>query len=183
MYKIFFSLIIAASFLFPAGQAANEQGMAQVAAKLPLLGHRNWIVIADSAYPLQTSAGIETITIHEDHAYIVKVVLDMLDKQKHVKPVIYTDSELDYISEKYAPGITGLRNSLKKIFGERKIQSLAHEDIIAKLDKAGKTFQVIIIKSTCTLPYSSVFFELDCGYWNEEGENALREAIKTGEKS
>lgn len=183
MYKIFFSFLLAASLLLPAGQAANEQGLAQIESKLPLLGHRNWIVIADSAYPLQTSPGIETITVHEDHGHIVKVVLDMLDKQKHVKPIIYTDSELDYVSERHAPGITSLKNCLSKIFGERKIQSLPHEDIIAKLDKAGKTFQVIIIKSTCTLPYSSVFFELDCGYWNEEGENALREAIKAGKKS
>jgi hypothetical protein len=29
--------------------------------ELPLLGHRNWIVIADSAYPWQTAPGIETI--------------------------------------------------------------------------------------------------------------------------
>ena len=26
--------------------------------ELPILGHRNWIVIADSAYPAQNSAGI-----------------------------------------------------------------------------------------------------------------------------
>jgi len=33
--------------------------------RLPLLGHRNWIVVADSAYPWQASAGIETIvTVH-----------------------------------------------------------------------------------------------------------------------
>ena len=29
--------------------------------RLPLLGHRNWIVVADAAYPWQASAGIETI--------------------------------------------------------------------------------------------------------------------------
>src|ERR1700733_11277413 len=29
--------------------------------RLPLYGHRNWIVIADSAYPAQTASGIETI--------------------------------------------------------------------------------------------------------------------------
>src|SRR5665213_988847 len=28
--------------------------------RLPLYGHRNWIVIADSAYPLQSAPGIET---------------------------------------------------------------------------------------------------------------------------
>ena len=33
----------------------------------PVLEHRNWIVIADSSYPAQTSAGIETIATNEDH--------------------------------------------------------------------------------------------------------------------
>ena len=30
-------------------------------AELPLLGHRNWIVVTDMAYPLQSAPGIETI--------------------------------------------------------------------------------------------------------------------------
>ena len=29
--------------------------------RLHLYGHRNWLVIADSAYPAQSSAGMETI--------------------------------------------------------------------------------------------------------------------------
>jgi len=28
---------------------------------LPLFGHRNWIVVADSAYPAHSMPGIETI--------------------------------------------------------------------------------------------------------------------------
>lgn len=33
--------------------------------KLPLLGHRNWIVITDMAYPLQTKEGITTLYTSE----------------------------------------------------------------------------------------------------------------------
>ena len=29
--------------------------------RLPLFGHRNWIVVADAAYPAQCRPGIETI--------------------------------------------------------------------------------------------------------------------------
>ena len=36
------------------------------AALLPLFGHRNWIVVADSAYPAQSKPGIETIVAGED---------------------------------------------------------------------------------------------------------------------
>ena len=35
--------------------------------KLPLLGHRNWIVITDMAYPLQTREGITTLYANEPY--------------------------------------------------------------------------------------------------------------------
>lgn len=53
---------------------------------------------------------------------------------------------------------------------------LAHEQIIARLDEAGKQFRVLIFKSTLRVPYTSVFLELDCGYWSEDSENRLRDA-------
>jgi hypothetical protein len=34
-----------------------------------------------------------------------------------------------------------------------------------------------------TLPYVSVFFELDCGYWNADAEQILREAIQSATKN
>ena len=62
--------------------------------ELPLLGHRNWIVVADSAYPLQTAPGIETIRADADQLTVVKEVLFQLSKSKHVQPAIWTDAEL-----------------------------------------------------------------------------------------
>ena len=41
--------------------ATNSDWRSRLTQELPLLGHRNWIAVVDSAYPLQTSAGIETI--------------------------------------------------------------------------------------------------------------------------
>ena len=35
--------------------------------RLPVYGHRNWIVVADSAYPEQSADAIETIVSHADH--------------------------------------------------------------------------------------------------------------------
>jgi hypothetical protein len=59
---------------------------------------------------------------------------------------------------------------------------LAHEQIIDKLDHSAQTFRILIIKTEFTIPYTSVFFELDCGYWNAEAERNLREAILDAEK-
>jgi hypothetical protein len=33
----------------------------KVTGELPFMGHRNWIVIVNSAHPLQCSSGVETI--------------------------------------------------------------------------------------------------------------------------
>jgi D-ribose pyranose/furanose isomerase RbsD len=145
--------------------------------ELPLLGHRNWIVIADSAYPWQTALGVETVETGKGQIEVTRVVLDALSKTKHVRPVIMTDSELPYVSEKNAPGITTCRSALAELLRGRTIQSLPHEQIIKKLDEAGKTFHVLLLKTNHTQPYTSVFLQLECGYWSPKAEKELRSAM------
>jgi hypothetical protein len=48
------------------------------------------------------------------------------------------------------------------------------------LDKAAETFRVLVLKTDLALPYTSVFLELDCGYWSPGAERRLREAMKAG---
>ncbi|MFO1512971.1 MAG: RbsD/FucU domain-containing protein [Verrucomicrobiota bacterium] len=146
--------------------------------ELPLLGHRNWIVVADAAYPLQTAPGIETIYVEADQLEVVKDVIAELAKTKHVKPTIYTDAELKFVADTNAPGITAYRDGLAKVLTNQPVQVLPHEQIIGKLDEAGKTFKVLLIKTPLTKPYTSVFFQLECGYWNAESEKQLRDAMK-----
>lgn len=146
--------------------------------ELPLLGHRNWIVVADAAYPLQTAPGIETIYVDADQLEVVKSVVAELAKTKHVKPTIYTDAEMKFVAETNAPGITAYRDGLGKILAKQPVQVLPHEQIIGKLDEAGNTFRVLLIKTPLTKPYTSVFFQLECGYWNAESEKQLRDAMK-----
>jgi len=147
--------------------------------ELPLLGHRNWIVVSDAAYPLQTSPGIETIYADADQVEVIKGVLAELAKTRHVKPTIYTDAEMKFVAETNAPGITAYRADLAKALSRQPVQVLPHEQIIGKLDEAGKTFKVLIIKTPLTVPYTSVFFQLECGYWNADSEKQLRDAMKT----
>ena len=47
----------------------------QLKTLLPLLGHRNWIVVADSAYPAQTAQGITTIATSADHLEVLAETL------------------------------------------------------------------------------------------------------------
>ena len=164
-------------FLFTSTTLLAQTWKQTLTERLPYLGHRNWIVVVDAAYPAQTSAGIETILCDEPQEKVVKAVLDQLAKTKHVRPVIFLDNELQYVSEKYAPGITDYRNALNVILSKNEPVAVPHEKIISMLDEAGKTFKIILLKTKFTLPYTSVFFRLDCGYWTDEAEKQLRKDI------
>ena len=145
--------------------------------RLPLFGHRNWIVVADSAYPWQASPGIETLDTAADHVAVVRGVLEAIAASRHVRPVVHLDAELPLVAESRAPGITALREALAAALQGRTTVSSPHDDIIAKLDAAARSFRVLLLKTTLALPYTSVFVELDCGYWSAEAEAALRAAL------
>jgi hypothetical protein len=145
--------------------------------ELPLLGHRNWIAVVDSAYPLQTNAGVETIETNASQLDVVRTVLDQVGKAKHVRPVIFTDAELKVVAEADATGVTAYREALTTLLGKAEVQSLPHEEIISKLDEAGKTFHVLVLKTNMTIPYTSVFIRLECGYWSADAEKRLRKKM------
>jgi L-fucose mutarotase/ribose pyranase (RbsD/FucU family) len=148
-----------------------------VAERLPLYGHRNWIVIADSAYPAQSRAGIETVVSGAEQTDVLKQVLSALAASRHVRPIVYTDRELRFVPEQDAPGIGNYRQQLSALLKGMAVQLLPHEEIISKLDQAGQTFRVLIIKTNLTIPYTSVFLQLDCAYWSAEAEQKLRGAM------
>jgi hypothetical protein len=146
--------------------------------QLPILGHRNWIVVADSAYPAQNSPGIVTIETGATQIEVVQEVLRQLGTAKHVTPILYVDAELKSLTDELAPGISHYKKDLNKVLKGRSVQGVLHGDLIARLDEAGKTFKVVILKTSMTLPYTTVFFNLDCKYWGPEKEKQLRAIMK-----
>jgi hypothetical protein len=145
---------------------------------LPVFGHRNWIVVADAAYPAQARLGIETIVAPGHHIEIVRAVFDAIATTAHLRPNIYLDMELGFVSEADAPGVSEYRKSLASIIEGTAVRSLGHEEVIAKLDQCAELFKVLVIKTSLTVPYSSVFFELECGYWTSEAEERLGVAMQ-----
>lgn len=148
--------------------------------RLRVYGHRNWLVIADSAYPAQCKEGIETIAANEEQTAVLAKTLAILDECKHISPNIWTDEELSFVSENDAPGVMSYRERLCSLFKGYETRTLPHEEIISKLDRAGETFRVLVIKTSMRIPYTSVFCELDCGYWNARAEDRLRTAMRVG---
>ena len=149
----------------------------RLAVELPRMGHRNWIVVADSAYPAQSRTGIETIATGAGQIETVKAVLDAIDRATHVRAKVTLDHELAFVDPADAPGIAAYREALDRLLEGRPVTTANHEETIAKLDEAARTFNVLILKTDMTLPYTSVFIELDCGYWSGDAEKRLREAV------
>lgn len=156
------------------GADSNANWQKVLAERLPAYGHRNWIVIADSAYPAQAKDGIETIVADADQLQVLQVVLNALSHSKHVTPIVHLDKELQYLEESEAPGVEAYRTQIAEIFKDRKIDTMAHEKIIDQLDQVSRTFRVLVIKTNMTVPYTTVFLQLDCAYWGADAEKGLR---------
>ena len=168
--KIFLAFLLCVAV----AMAADKPWQQVLSERLPVYGHRNWIVVADSAYPEQAREGIETIVANADQLEVLKTVLAALGRSKHVTPIILTDQELGYLEDSEAPGIDAYRKNLAEILQGRTVNVLPHEKIIEKLDQVSQTFKVLIIKTNMTLPYTSVFLQLDCAYWGPDAEKNLR---------
>jgi len=172
MLKIIFTIVLLAATL-PA-QTPPPDWNQRLAESMPLLGHRNWILVVDSAYPLQISPGIETIETNASQVEVVRAVMAAIDHSTHVRPAIFMDSELPFISDADAPGVSAYRKQVGELLGGHRIESLRHEKIISNIDEAGKTFHVLVLKTNMTIPYTSVFMRLDCKYWSADQEKSLR---------
>src|SRR6266478_3068124 len=126
--------------------------------RLPLYGHRNWIVVSDAAFPAYSQNGIETIVVNQDLPSVLNYVAKAISSSKH------------------------LREEINRAFGKSSLPSIPHAEALSKIDDAGKIFRVLFIKTNTTIPYSSVFLRLDCGYMTDEIESKIRNAIAAANK-
>lgn len=172
MRRFWLAVLSAALFSLPALSQTNWQS--RVNESIPLLGHRNWILIVDSAYPLQSSPGVETIETNASHLDVLQYVLGAVNNSIHVRPLIYMDSELPFVPDNDAPGASAYRAQIAQVLADYKIESIPHEKVIAQIDETSKEFRVLVLKTTMTVPYSSVFIRLDCKYWSADAEKRLR---------
>lgn len=144
-----------------------------IESRLPALGHRNWVLVVDSAYPEQVGA-IETHVSDQLHEEVLREVVSLLKSQPHVRPVALLDRELDFINDDDLPGVDDLKRSMHATLTDIEVESRPHDEILQTLAEAAKTYAIVAIKTPSRIPYTSVFFRLECGYWNDEQERALR---------
>jgi hypothetical protein len=143
------------------------------------MGHRNWILIVDSAYPEQVGAGIETISTNAEQLDVVRSVLTVMQKSVHVRPVIFMDAELPFVPEQKAPGVTCYRAQIASLLRDYGVQPRLHQALIDEIAKDSAQYHILILKTRLAIPYTSVFIHLDCKYWSAEDERDLRQAMSS----
>ena len=167
--------------LFSGCQDANpaeREWKEQLYKNLTIVGARNWIVIAESSFPAYTGTGIRTMVSDKTSDEVLLDVLNMLEEEAHVVPRIMISSELRSVTEDYAPGIKRYRNNINKMLPGRQHFELMSRTINSLIEDAARQFNVLVIKTKTSLPYSNIYIELDSGYWNSESETALRKSLE-----
>ena len=145
------------------------------------LGTRNWIVIADESFPLHTRRGVRTLLVDKEAPEVLSGVIEVIESQQHVEPIFYRTLELEYMENDSAPGVDLYRQRITQALQGREIRDFKYKYLSVILEDAAKTFAVLVIKTKTDLPYSSIFIELDSGYWDQTSEEKLRSEIEARE--
>jgi hypothetical protein len=86
-------LLVRSSVAQTPASGAPSDWQAVVQRRLPLYGRRNWIVVADSPFPVFASPGIETIVVNANLAS-VQYVASAICSSRHVRATVFLHQEL-----------------------------------------------------------------------------------------
>lgn len=142
------------------------------------LGYRNWIVVAEASFPAHSRPGVRQITANDEIPAVVDEVLKTLEHTEHVTPHIFVTREMRAVENDYAPGIDEFRKQLHGALRSRETTELEQQSLMTLMEDANKSFEVLVIRTNTALPYTSVFMELQPGYWNSDSESRLREQLE-----
>ena len=167
--------------LLSLGCAAMQSGsnwQAAVDRQAGQLGYRNWIVIAEASFPAHSRPGIRQVTAAVDVPEALDYVLKALEQTETVRPQVYVTRELRAVENDFAPGIDDLRKRLQGALHGHETTELDQQSLLTLLEDANRSFDVLVIRTTTALPYTSVFLELQPGYWDVDSETRLRDRIE-----
>lgn len=142
------------------------------------LGYRNWIVIAEASFPAHNRPGLRQVTASAEVPEALDYVLKALERTESLRPQIYVTRELRSVENDFAPGIDDLRKRLQGSLHGHETTELDQQSLLTLLQDANRSFDVLVIRTPTALPYSSVFIELQPGYWDVDSETRLRERIE-----
>jgi len=151
-------------------QAAVDRQAAQ-------LGYRNWIVIAEASFPAHNRPGLRQVSAPVEVPEALDYVLNVLEETENVRANIYVTREVRAVENDFAPGIDEYRKRVKTAFHGHETTELDQQSLLTLLEDANRNFDVLVVRTSSALPYTSVFLELQPGYWDVDSETRLREKI------
>jgi len=114
------------------------------------LGSFNWVIVADPSFPALSRSG---------------------------GPRIHLTREASAVVEDETPGINQFRAERDFVLNKRETITLTNNALNLLITDARKNYRILVIKTTTNLPYTSIFMELESGYWDGESETALRKRL------
>lgn len=142
------------------------------------LGYRNWVVIAEASFPAHSRSGVRQVNSSADIPDTLDYVLKALERTENVRPQIYLTRELRSVENDFAPGIDELRKKVEASLHGHEATELDQQTLLTLIEDANRSFDVLVIRTPTALPYSSVFLELQPGYWDVDSETRLRDRIE-----
>jgi L-fucose mutarotase/ribose pyranase (RbsD/FucU family) len=178
-------LLLAAFGLFGCGGYEEPQSRwaGLLGPELQAMGYRNWVVVADAAFPVHSRRGVRTLAIDGEIPEILDGVVESLESVQNVSPRIYLARELRHVDNNHAPGIDEYRKQLDKSLHGHPVRQMDYKLLSLLLEDSSKQFSVLVLKTRTALPYSAVFIEMDSGYWDNDSERELRKQMEKAEKA
>jgi hypothetical protein len=177
------AILFFGSFLLFQGCAMFEQRQspwkAAVHRHTSQLGFRNWIIVAEASFPALARTGVMQVPANVEIPVALDYVLKVIDESQHVKPNVFFTRESQVLENDSAPGIDQLRQQVRQSIHQMATTTMEQDSLLTVLQDINRSFDVLIIRTTTTLPYSSVFIELQPGYWDAEAEEKLRLRMET----
>lgn len=173
--QIFGVALLSSACMDVGGRKSWQTAVDQQASQL---GYRNWIVIAEASFPAQNRPGIRQVSAPAEVPEVLDHVLQTLEQTENVRPRLYLTRELRSVENDIAPGIEDHRKRLKAALHSHETTELDQQSLITLMEDANRSFDVLVIRTQSALPYSSVFLELQPGYWDSTSEGMLRDRIE-----
>jgi len=173
----FAALLIAFSLVGCGTMGANRDWRGSVNNQVSQLGYRNWIVIAEASFPAHSRPGIRQVNASAEIPEVLDYVLNALESTQNVRPRIYLTREVRAVENDFAPGIDHFRGQIQASLHGHETTELDQQSLLTLMESANQSFDVLVIRTPSALPYSSVFLELQPGYWDSESEDRLRQRI------
>ncbi len=143
-----------------------------------LLGNRNWIVICEASFPAHNRPGFRQVNADEEIPEVLDYVLNALEETQNVRPKIFLTREMRAVENDFAPGIDQIRQRINGALHGHESTELDQGSLLTLIESANERFDVLVIRTPTALPYTSVFLELQPGYWDAESEDRLRDRIR-----